>query len=116
MMQRQLTVGRKLDAGNPNPGNLGSDFGRLLPTAGKFWLMVLGNPASAVIKERQEKLEELNKWRNAIAHQDWSEVGNSSKLRLQTVQGWRSACNMLARRFDAVMRAHLKSMTGKAPW
>ena len=29
IMFTALTVGRKLDQGNPNPGNLGADFGRL---------------------------------------------------------------------------------------
>lgn len=27
LLRMRLTIGRKLDAGNPNPSNLGSDFG-----------------------------------------------------------------------------------------
>src|SRR5438477_6964048 len=34
----QLTAGRKLDTGNPNPGNLGSDFARF---GMQFWMEVL---------------------------------------------------------------------------
>ena len=60
-----LVQGRKLDQGNPNPGNLGSDFGRL---GLHFW------PAVGVRDRRnagrQVQLETLNKWRNAIAHGD----------------------------------------------
>lgn len=29
IFRSQLSTGRKLDSGNPNPGNIGSDFGRL---------------------------------------------------------------------------------------
>lgn len=29
VLRRLLTAGRKRDSGNPNPGNIGSDFGRL---------------------------------------------------------------------------------------
>ena len=32
--ERSLLLGRKLDTGNPNPGNLGADFGRF---GFKFW-------------------------------------------------------------------------------
>lgn len=28
ILRSRLTAGRKLDSGNPNPGNIGSDFGR----------------------------------------------------------------------------------------
>jgi len=38
IFRSQLTAGRKLDTGNPNPGNIGSDFGRL---SMNFWPEVL---------------------------------------------------------------------------
>lgn len=43
---RALTEGRKLDSGNPNPGNIGSDFGRF---GIQFWpAMVRANPKVAL--------------------------------------------------------------------
>src|SRR5258707_335324 len=58
-----LMFGRKLDTGNPNPGNIGADFNRL---GLSFWSTVeadhLRNP------QRHLALETLNRWRNAIAH------------------------------------------------
>jgi hypothetical protein len=104
-----LVQGRKLDAGNPNPGNLGSDFGRLGMV---FWPTVTSldrrNPT------RQAALETLNTWRNAVAHQDWSKVGPD--LWLSQVQRWRSACRALAQHFDAAVGTYLASLVGVAPW
>src|SRR5665213_1591166 len=53
----RFTGGGKLDAGNPNPGNLGSDFNRF---GFEFWDEVhSANPKNA---NRQKKLKELNLW------------------------------------------------------
>src|SRR5690242_689551 len=66
MFRLQLTTGRKLDSGNPNPSNIGSDFGRL---GIDFWPEILAaDPRNAA---RRLSLEALNRWRNAIAHQDF---------------------------------------------
>ena len=60
-----LVQNRKLDSGNPNPGNLGSDFNRF---GLEFWDAVdqldVRNP------DRRGELQELNVMRNAIAHHD----------------------------------------------
>ncbi len=106
-----MTQGRRLDQGNPNPGNLGADFSRL---GMDFWTQV--NKQDVRNKERQTKLEELNSWRNAIAHQDFGKVGGSPKLRLPAVRSWRSACRALAETFDTAVREHLLGMAGTAPW
>lgn len=104
-----LTQGRKLDQGNPNPGNLGSDFGRL---GMQFW------PQVGVVDQqrqaRQTRLEELNTWRNAIAHQDWKTVGPD--LRLSLVRRFRRTCNALARSFDQAVFDHLVAVVGHPPW
>jgi len=63
IIRAALTLNRKLDHGNPNPGNLGDDFGRL--GIAKFWDVV--RSADAKSTRRQARLEELNAWRNAIA-------------------------------------------------
>jgi hypothetical protein len=63
-------------------------------------------------------LEELNTWRNAIAHQDFdpAKLGGTKVLRLSLVRQWRSACNGLAVAFDAVMCHHLSVLSGTMPW
>jgi hypothetical protein len=109
LVQNLFVQGRKLDHGNPNPGNLGSDFGRL---GIAFWPTVNAldnrNPA------RRAALETLNAWRNAIAHQDWSEVGPG--LQLQQVRAWRATCRGLANDFDGAVATYLVGLVGRAPW
>jgi hypothetical protein len=109
----QLTTGRKLDSGNPNPGNIGSDFGRL---GMDFWPDVLAssprNPA------RRTSLEMLNRWRNAIAHQDFdaASLAGRTELHLADVRRWRATCNALTQQFDAAVARHLAIILGTAPW
>lgn len=109
-----VVAGRRLDSGNANPSNLGSDFSRF---ALKFWSAVeVDHPRNP---RRKALLEELNAWRNAIAHQSFTALmlrGGSAALPLSRVQRWRTACAGLARSFDRVMRAHLLKLTGVAPW
>jgi hypothetical protein len=112
IVRAEFTRERKLDRGNANPGNLGEDFGRL---GIEFWDEVKKlNPSNAT---RNQALEMLNYWRNAIAHQhfDPAKLG-STKLGLAQVRKWRVACEHLARAFDRVMRNHVRSVTGKTPW
>jgi hypothetical protein len=107
-----VLLNRKLDSGNPNPGNIGSDFGRFgLP----FWAEVRAFDAQN--QNRQQSLEAMNSWRNAIAHQhfDPAKLGGAA-LRLHLLREWRAACDKLASSFDAVMRSHLTTINGSAPW
>jgi hypothetical protein len=114
MYRNNLQFGRKLDTGNPNPGNIGADFNRF---GVAFWPAVLAvSPRNAA---RQLALDELNRWRNAIAHNSFAPDmyrGGRPSLQLSEVQNWRKACDGLARTFDTVLRAHLLSITGVAPW
>lgn len=104
---------RKLDAGNPNPTNLGTDFNRL---GVKFWDDVKRKDLRNA--DRQRKLEALNNWRNAIAHQDFDprKLGGATELSLMTVRQWRNACEQLATDFDEVMFDYIYTLTGQAPW
>ena len=109
-----LLFGRKLDAGNPNPGNIGSDFNRF---GGGFWPAVDGDSPRNL--QRRLALDALNRWRNAIAHNAFAPdmyKGSRPSLHLAAVQDWRKACDGLARSFDNVLRAYLHSVTGAAPW
>jgi len=114
MFLDNLLFGRKIDRGNPNPANLGSDFGRFNIA---FWALVEvhrpQNPARKTISE------EMAGWRNAIAHQDFiPSMLTAGRLNLSLVQlqTWRKACDGLARSFDEVLGDYLRTLTGVAPW
>lgn len=101
---------RRLDRGNVSPGNLGADFGRFDFV---FWNAVYASDPRNTA--RRESLERLNTWRNAIAHQDFANLG-SETIQLAQVRQWRVTLNGLAEQFDAVMFARLSVMTGANPW
>lgn len=107
----EYDFGRKLDQGNPNPGNIGSDFNRL---GLRFWQHMIALDARN--ERRQEALLMMTTWRNAIAHQEFTAVGSSAVLRLNKVREWRGVCDVLAENSDRVMQAHLRSMLGVPPW
>lgn len=106
-----LTQSRKLDQGNPNEGNLGSDFGRL---GMQLWPAV--RQLSARNDGRQRRLRELSTWRNAIGHQDFAPVGGDPKLTLATVRAWHASLDGLAKAFDRAVRAHITGLAGSPPW
>lgn len=59
IFRAQLTAGRKLDSGNPNPGNIGSDFGRL---GMDFWTQVRrAHPQNAPPTSKPRKTQSLAK-------------------------------------------------------
>lgn len=113
VLRASLVVGRKLNAGNANPGNIGADFARFGFT---FWDEV--NRRDRRNRMRHASLEELMRWRNAIAHQDFTDpaLGGRDTLRLSEVRAWRSVCECLAVEFDRVFGLHLHSITGAVPW
>jgi hypothetical protein len=106
-----LLRNRKLDQGNPNPGNLGHDFAVY---GFSFW-----NAAKALDLRNERRmvlLEKMNEWRNAIAHHDFSKQVTGGTLALHTVRAWRSACYQLAESFDEVVRQRVETVNGKSPW
>jgi hypothetical protein len=109
----EFRFGRSLDRGNPNEGNIGSDFARL---GVKFWNHVDAQDSRNL--QRRGLLKELNGWRNAIAHQDFdpSRLGATITLRLERVLSWRKACGGLAISIDEVMRSHIELIVGTTPW
>lgn len=113
ILRSEFAFHRTLDRGNPNPGNLGSDFGRL-----GIELWPSAQTADPRVTKWRIRLEELNAWRNAISHNDFDPVklGGTITLRLERVRRWRRACRQLARIFDEVMHRHLIVVTGKSPW
>ena len=108
-----LTQGRKLDTGNPNPGNIGSDYDRL---GLEFWQQPVWTSRSSV--RRRRALEAWNGWRNAIAHQDFGKpiCGGRTVVTLSEVRLWRRACDGLCTTFDRVTGDHLRDALGQPPW
>lgn len=113
ILRTELLSNRKLDRGNPNPGNIGSDFNRF---GIAFWNEVLALDVRNA--GRRDQLELLNRWRNAIAHQDFDAVapGGAVTLLLSQVRAWRSICHELARYFDEATRAIIERKLGSSPW
>lgn len=113
VVRESLLIHRKLVQGNPNPGNIGADFNRLKLF---FWNEVAADTKNHA---RRDLLTELNDWRNAIAHQDYSPsmtTAGQLQFPLSRVRAWRSACDGLARSFDDVMNRHLFTLLGTPPW
>jgi hypothetical protein len=110
-LRSELFFARKLDKGNPTPGNIGSDFNRL---GVSFWPEM--RRLHVLNETRQGRLNELCRWRNAVAHQDFPLTLTSHPATLSTIRRWRRACNALAHSSDVVMRDYLSQITGDAPW
>jgi hypothetical protein len=103
-----LTQNLQLKRSNAQPGSIGADFGRF---GIDFWGEVRrDNPRN---ERRKDLLEELNAWRNSIAHQDFA---GGSTLQLLQARRWRVACASLAASFDRVINQHLRNLTGVSPW
>ena len=109
VLRGELGNFRKLDRGNANSGNIDADFTRL---GLRIWVRV--NALDRRNEARRQLLDELNKWRNAIAHQNFdpARFGSRTTLRLSQVEAWRRECNQLARAFDEVTRAYLETLLG----
>ena len=112
LFRAELMRNRQLKRGNAQPDSIREDFGRL---GIDLWTEV--SKADQRNRKRRAILDELNKWRNAIAHQDFdpAELGGAT-LRIVQVRQWRAACDRLAEAFDEVMRRHLQTLTGTSPW
>jgi hypothetical protein len=108
-----LSLNHKLDRGNPNAGNIGSDFHQL---GVRIWPRMTA--VASRNAQRQQLLDELVEWRNAIAHQNFdpARLGGTVVLRLERVRSWRGACEALARSMDQVLQSHLGNLLGILPW
>jgi hypothetical protein len=113
MVGAEFSLFRQLDRGNANPNTLRADFNRfdldLWPAVDAL------NPRGPLLRRL---LEEMNAWRNAIAHSDFDPVrlGGTMSLPIRRVRRWRSACHRLARCLDRVLGDRLQQLTGVRPW
>jgi hypothetical protein len=113
VLRAEFFLNRGLDRGNANPSTIGADFNRL---GVDFWPQVYKDYSGN--DRRRESLDNLNTWRNAIAHQDFDpgKLGGTTTLRLLRVRKWRKACNRLALSFDNIMHGYIVAATGSTPW
>ena len=104
---------RALDRGNPHAGAIGHDFNGL---GMAFWELV--DAVDKRNRRRRSLLDELNRWRNAIAHQDFdpAALGGRTTVTLGMIRSWRSACDTLAVSFDLVVWRYAAKITDTVPW
>jgi len=117
MLRVAFTDRRSLDRGNASVETIGSDFARF-----DFDIWGTAAAASPLTSTRRLRLNQLNTWRNAIAHQDFVFTAKQqtrlqeTSLTLASARRWRGACNGLASTFDQIVAAHLTAVTGTRPW
>ena len=114
VLDANLSFHRQLDRGNAQPSALGADFNRF---DFEFWMVV--KAADTRNTARQRKLEELNVWRNAIAHHDIEHRRadlHPREITLDACRSWHSALNGLADSFDRALAGHLATLLGSRPW
>jgi hypothetical protein len=113
IVDQEFAWSRQLDRGNANPNTLGIDFGRF---GLDLWARVDSlEPRGKLLRRR---LEELNAWRNAVAHSDYdpARLGGRINLSIAQVRRWRAACTRCARLLDRVVADHIASLIGARPW
>ncbi len=117
VLRTLLTQGRKLDVQNPQPGALGSDFGRL-----GFQLIPTLKAEGTRTEEALQSLDVLVSFRNAIAHGNESEVGRlvaggSIKETLTSYRAYWRTLDRLVDTMDQVVARELASGLGiPSPW
>lgn len=117
LLQVLLTQGRKLDSGNPRKSALGADFGRL-----GFTFIPAVSAADPTAGAALDTLEELIDYRNAVAHNNESEIASiesagNIRATLGVFRQCRTTLNSLASIVDANVSAQLASLLSiPAPW
>jgi len=113
-----LTENRQLDRGNAHPGSVGASFESF-----DLEIWSAARRIDARTARRLVRLEQLNIWRNAIAHQDFDfsrhqleVLAGMTRLGLDQVRMFRSCCDQLAVTFDRVLARRLESIVGSRPW
>jgi hypothetical protein len=117
VMRHVLMRRRQLDRGNAHSAALVADFGWL---AKDFWAdLAQQDPRNG---RRRHRLEQLNAWRNAVAHQTLPPTGATVALVMGTARTlrwtrvWRANCSALAQQLDTFVRKGLTMHFGVARW
>lgn len=114
VLDANLSFARRLDRSNAQPATLATDFNRLDI---ELWSAVQAVDAASAARRRE--LEELNAWRNAIAHHDIEGRRHSlvpQEVTLAACRSWRSAVEGLAQAFDMIVADRLRALVGSQPW
>jgi hypothetical protein len=117
IMRALLVSRRQLDRANAHPAALDADFGLLDVD---LWTELTRLDRRNHLRRR--RLDQLNVWRNAIAHQAYPLAqGNSAKAAgtartLRWARRWRSNCSALAHQMDTIVRTRLTNLLGTRPW
>ena len=112
---------RRLDQGNANAGSIAEDFGRI--GMKDFWPEVARKGGAVRTKARLRRIEQMNMWRNAIAHSNFEQYLNQlDKLdgvlhpRLAEASACRVAVNALTIQISEAVAKHLARVVGSVPW
>lgn len=115
--RNSLRRGRKLDAGNAGPGNIGNDW-TILGMA--LWDdLKAAYPGQEGASDWSKRLEWLNLARNGIAHNDEDKIAKAHAehpLTVRTFRVTRGRLTKFAKALDRTTRAYLKATTGVDPW
>jgi hypothetical protein len=112
-----LTQGRRLDRGNAAPSSLAVDFARL--DLDLWDELAKRDPRTAA---RRRRLEQLNVWRNAVAHRDFHLSAGAQVLvsgtnrSLAFARSSRRCCAAVARQMDGVVKSRLTAALNRSPW
>lgn len=107
-IQVQFFAELKLNHSNPTMNSIRRDFERF-----GFTLDFNADPAN---RPRAIHLDELNRWRNAVAHQEPTAPAGMPALTLTAVKGWLISCDGIANWLDAIMYNELLRILGAPPW
>jgi hypothetical protein len=116
-VRASLTLGRSLDRGNATARAIGDDFGRFGTM--RFWDLVDRQDRRNV--KRRHRLQQLHRWRNAVAHQDFHWSSDDRRLltgtngSLDDVRAWRESCNALAQAMDRAVANQTAALIGQSP-
>lgn len=103
--------GRRLGSRNATPGALADDFDRL---GLDLWSEMARRDRRT--GERRRRLEQLNGWRNALAHENADRLQRMGTLTIADVARARITCSAIAATMDRVVADHVVRFTGRRPW
>lgn len=107
-IHKQFLAELKLNIQNPSIETIRKDFERF-----DIILDLHAEPANG---PRLTHLGHLNKWRNAIAHQNTGLPKGLAALTFTDVQSWRISCDGLATWLDGKMYRSLSAILNTPPW
>jgi len=105
-----------LGRGNANSLTLGNDFKRMHLN---IWKALERRDQRNL--DRMRRINQLNTWRNAVAHQDVPPPSSAQLIRgtdrdVRSLHTWRHSCSALVHDIDAVVNQHMIVLAGRRAW